>query len=312
MTEIDYTAQTQMMRPFPEIRKLGVVSPNGESSPFVWRGTAMRLELEDSNCGVDPNADSHAVIRVRDSGEIIARFGSGCYYYSLFTENDTAYVLGTVSEPTRLCGSEIRIFESRDLRHWESRSLFRNPGWEYYNTSLTRSPDGYVLLLEAGAPREYVGEHPFTLFFAHSPDLYHWTAPDPTQGFSKDRYMGGPFLRYSRGWYYLFSVTELPCRRYTNYVYRSQDLQTWYVSPYSPILMPGNDDRKIAPHAADLTPEKLKQIETGFISSDSDVDLCEWEGKTLMNYNAGNQLGFYVTAEAVCDLPPDRFLESLF
>ena len=46
-------------------------------------------------------------------------------------------------------------------------------GWVYYNTGLTKGPDGYVLLMEASHPKEIVGE-PFTHFFAASKDLKNW------------------------------------------------------------------------------------------------------------------------------------------
>ena len=122
--EINYTPETHMQGAFPHIRKCGAVSPCGESSPFVWRDpqnhgkeTLMRLELLDPTRGTDPSHPTVAIIRNRETGEVLSCFGSGCYYYSLYQEDDTVYVLGTVSMPGRLCGEEIRIFVSRDLRH---------------------------------------------------------------------------------------------------------------------------------------------------------------------------------------------------
>ena len=47
----------------------------------------------------------------------------------------------------------------------------------------------------------------------------------------------------SRGYYYLIAVTELPCQRYTNHIYRTKDFDTWEVGFYNPILMPGEEDR---------------------------------------------------------------------
>lgn len=76
--------------------------------------------------------------------------------------------------------------------------------------------------------------------------------------------------------------------------------------------MPSEDDRKIAPYAFDLSDELNEEIRTGFISSNSDIDMCEWNGKTLFTYNAGNQLGFYFLAEAEYDGSVADFLESNF
>ena len=118
-----------------------------------------------------------------------------------------------------------------------------------------------MLLMEAKQPAEYVGPNAFTLFFAVSSDLIHWTFLSYDKGFSKERYIGGPYLRYSQGWYYLLSVTELPCARFTNYIYRTKDFDTWEVDLYNPILMPSNEDRMISPYAFDLDDKSARKFE---------------------------------------------------
>ena len=309
--EVNYTMESVMKNGFPTIRKTGAVSPNGESTPFVFQDRLYRLELEDPSRGLDVNVPIYALIRDRETGEVLSRFGEGCYYYSLYTEDDVVYVIGTLSQRPSFCGDTLILFESRDLRNWSRRELLSNPGWKLYNTSLTKGPDGYVLCMEASEPQEYVGVL-FTAFFARSDDLVHWTWMDYDKGFPKHRYLGGPLLRWCRGYYYLIAVTELPCSRYTNYIYRTNDFETWEVGFYNPILMPDENDRKISPYAYDLSPELIHAIRTGFISSNSDIDLCEWKGKTLLSYNVGNQLGFYYMAEAEFDGTVDDFLEGYF
>jgi hypothetical protein len=102
-----YTKDTRMYKGYPTLRKLGVVGKVGESSPFIWKGKAMRLE---SHYNEGP---THAVIRERESGKILARVGEGEYFYSFYMENDTAYILGTkVEEPIK---NTIMIYESKDL-----------------------------------------------------------------------------------------------------------------------------------------------------------------------------------------------------
>ena len=76
--------------------------------------------------------------------------------------------------------------------------------------------------------------------------------------------------------------------------------------------MPGEEDRKISPYAYDFTPEFLEQIRCGFISNNSDIDMCDWNGKTLIVYNVGNQLGFYYLAEAEYNGSVADFLEAYF
>ena len=310
--EINYDNKSRMMKGFPIIKKLGAVSPNGESTPFEFNGRLYRLELCDPSKGTDMSVPICALIRDRETGEIISRFAENCYYQSFYQENGTAYVLGTKSQKPATCGDTILIFESKDLINWTQRELLKNNGWEYYNTSLTKGPDGYVLCLEAGAPREYVGDHPFTCFFATSHDMINWTFMDYSKAYCKDRYNGGPLFKYCNGYYYFISVTELPCQRYTNYIYRTKDFDTWEVGKYNPILMPDNEDKKISPYAYDITPELMTQIRTGFISSNADFDMCERNGKTIITYNAGNQLGFYYLCEAEFAGTNQEFLESYF
>ena len=309
--EINYDAKTVMKKGFPAIRKLGAVSPMGESSPFVFGGRAYRLELDDPSRGTDPDVPASAIIRDRETGKILSRFGKGCYYHSLYTEDGTVYVIGTRSEYPRLCGDTLILFESRDLVRWEKRTLLTNPGWRYYNTSLTKGPDGYVLCMEADRPAEEVGV-PFTAFFATSPDLVSWTMMSPDKGYPKDRYLGGPWFKYSHGYYYLIAVTRLPLSRYTNYIFRTADFETWEVGLYNPILMPDENDRKISPHAVGFDEKMLEEIRTGFISSNADVDMCDLDEKTLMTYGVGNQKGFYYLAEAEYDGTVDEFLAANF
>lgn len=312
ITEKNYNANSKMNKPFPKIKKLGVVSPNGETSPFVFKGRSYRLELHDPNRGANFDFRKfYSVIRDRLTGEIISEVAHGCYYNSFYQEGDKVYVIGTRSNEGELCGSGYYIFESEDLMHWEKRLLIENPGWKYFNSSLTKGPHGYVLCMEAAEPAEFVG-NAFTCFFATSPDMVNWTFMDFDNGYPTDRYCGGPYLRYSNGWYYLILVTALPNYRYTNYIYRTKDFETWYVGDYNPILMPSDEDRIISPLAKDLTDTMLEEIRTGYISNNSDIDMCDLDGKTLLVYSMGNQLGFYYLCEAEFDGTVDEFLASYF
>lgn len=312
MSEINYDSQSKMIKGFPQIIKKGIVSPNGEMTPFVFKDKLMRLELVDSTKGTDATHISKAVIRDCESGSILSEFGYGSYYFSAYTENDRVYVLCVDSIAPGLSGDTVRVFESTDLINWSDRVLLTNKGWRFFNTSLTHGDGKYMLLLEANEPEEYVGDFPFTFFFAESEDMVNWSFLDYKQGFSMDRYMGGPWMKYSRGWYYVISVTELPCQRYTNYIYRTRDFKDWEVGFYNPILMPDNNDRLISENACDIDEAAIKEIKAAFISSNSDIDMCDYNGKTYINYTVGNQLGLYYMAEAEYDGCVDDFLEGFF
>ncbi|MBR6771993.1 MAG: hypothetical protein IKM29_01240 [Clostridia bacterium] len=126
--EINYNGATKMLRGFPKFEKLGIVSPNGESSPFVWNGKLMRLELSDPSRGTNALAETKAIIRERETGKVISSFGEGCYYYSLYLEGKKAFVLGTKSLPGILSGETIVVYESSDLVNWSERVLLSNAG----------------------------------------------------------------------------------------------------------------------------------------------------------------------------------------
>lgn len=79
MAEIYYDSTTKMLGGFPKIKKLGAVSPNGESSPFVWNNRLMRLELDDATNGVDSDYKTSAIIRDRETGEIVSRLAEAEY-----------------------------------------------------------------------------------------------------------------------------------------------------------------------------------------------------------------------------------------
>ena len=315
MREYSYDAATEMLKGFPKIKKLGAVSPNGEATPFVWSGGLMRLENRDPSKCYSSEANIVALIRDCETGEVIFRFGGECIFYALYVEDGVAYVTGVKRDST----DTILLQESRDLIHWtEPRVLLKNPGWAYCNTALTKGPDGYVLLMEAdsrGASDEvagYVGQF-YTYFFATSKDLVEWTHLDPTRYcYDPGRYNGGPWMRWSNGWFYVIGVVEIPGPIYTNCCCRTKDFEHWYMGKYNPILVPDEDDRIISDKCFDMSDAFLEEIKTAYLSSNADIDMCDWEGKTRMVYVVGNQLGFYYQAEAEYDGTVAGFLAHQF
>lgn len=319
MAEIIYNAETQMKNGYPRIQKLGACSPNGEMTPFVWNGRLMRMELVDPGRGTDSTILRRAGIRDVETGEFLSYLAEDSYFHSAFIDGDTAYVTG-VDMSRR---DTIRLYESKDLVHWTGRDLFTNPGWVYFNSQITKGPDGYVIIIESGPdayphlsdndyPKKYVGTKGWTMFFAKSPDLVNWEFMDYEHPFSKEEGTGGPALKYCDGWYYLLADCVLPRRIYTNYMYRTKDFVNWYVGYYNPIMMPSEDDRKISPHYTEITETEAARLQTAFNVNNTDLDLCQWQGKTYINYLCGNQLGNYWMCEAVCDMPMADFLKSYF
>lgn len=49
-----------------------------------------------------------------------------------------------------------------------------------------------------------------------------------------------------------------------------------------------------------------------FISSNADIDMCDWNGKVYIHYGACHQHGFYYMAEAEWDGMVAEFLKANF
>ena len=301
----------EMRGEYPKIRKLGAVSPRGEVSPFVFKGRLMRLELLDPSRGLEAtNAAICACVIEAATGRRLSTLGRDCYYFSAFAEEDRVIVLGTERQGGRFSGDTIWAFESTDLVNWSRRVLLRNPGWRYFNTSLTKGRDGYVLLMESNT-KPYAGQ-PFTMFFATSTDLRDWKLMEPDIAFPKDRYAGGPFIRWHNGFYYVSLVTALPNERYATYLYRTQDFRKWDCGLYNPLLICSQEDRTVSPKAVDITPSFAEEVRTRFVCSASDLEFCAFGDKTYLNYAVGDQHGFYYICEAWYDGTPGELLEGFF
>ena len=302
---------SRMDAKFPKLVKRGAVSPNGEVSPFVYRGRLMRMELEDPSRYKNPDDNRiSAIIRDVETGKVVSRTGKGCYFLSAFAEGGKVYVTGVKRTEKRLVSDTIMLFETDDLVTWRSRKLLDNPGFTFFNTTLTKGPHGYVLALESN-DRRYAKQS-FTMFFATSPDMKEWTFMDYDLAYPKDRYCGGPFICYCNGWYYLSLVTAMPCERYCTYLHRTKDFKSWEVGHHNPFLMWSEEDRTIAPDARDFTPEFAAKIPTGFICNASDVEMCEYKRRTYIPYLTGDQHGWYYMCEAWYDGPMAELLENFF
>ncbi len=313
-----YHPDGRMNKGYPVIVKKGVVSPYGEVTPFVFGGRLYRLELVDVTRGAVPPAQAvdhvHFIIRDAATGVVVSRFGHRHYYCAAFVENETVYVTAVRIDPdSSWYGSDtVVLFESTDLVHWSERILLQREGWRYFNTSVVYDGEKYVLLMESNLPKEAAGAHPFTFFFAVSPDLVNWEFLPAGTGYPWKRYGGGPKLHFCGGYYYLISVTAIYDMVFTNFIYRTKDLVNWEIGKYNPFLMPSNEDMRVAENAAEITPELAQEIRVHYNCNNSDVDFCEFGGKTVINYTTGDQLGFYNIAEAEYDGSIQQLLENFF
>ena len=313
----------------PVIKKCGAVGRGMEQTPVVWNNELYLVESRepDAICPVQ-------YIRVRNekTGAVTAPFGENCYFASAFAEDGVLYVFATSrfdDKPLTMYQSEdaaawhdprgghtVRMFYSSDLARWETVEILHCPDKRLWNTSVCRGDDGYRMAIEASAnPGEEnknsaVGR-PFTSFFARSSDLFQWEMLPDEYAYTPGRYNACPALRFADGFYYMICLEALPCQRYAPYIYRTKNFLDWEVGFHNPIMMYGDDDRRVKPGCT-LSPEDLDLLENGLNINCSDLDLCEFEGKTRIYYANGDQMTYSFLCEAEYDGPLSEFLKAFF
>jgi len=227
-----------------------------------------------------------------ETGWTSPSFGRGLHMGNAFVWNDRMYVTAVEDWGK----SRFYQLESDDLIHWtEPRVILEDPRWAGYNTSVCRDDQGFLMTFELGKPADLVGV-PFTMFFARSTDLKNWTViPDAV--FGKEIYTGGPMLRYFAPWYYFFYLDGSYERGFREFAARSRDLKHWEWSPQNPVMAPGDEDRQLNGRFSEAEKELIRNAVN---INNSDLDMCEWQGKLYLVYSWGDQRGteFLATAEA--------------
>lgn len=295
----------------PSIQKLGTIECDMvECTPVVFHGRIKLVEYVRDNYQHRPaDAPKQTYFRVvdRDSGETSPPFAVGYHLCCAIVEGDALYVFGV----NKWGGETIRSFRSTDLVHWTSEVALNLPNWGMYNTSVCKADGRYVMAIEIDRPPEEAGV-PFTMRFAESKDLEHWSLAPGDRVFAKDRYTACPSIRYlSDGQFYMVYLEEEPGPHYRPYVARSKDLIHWEVAKNAPLLSPSDDDRRIAP-IAKLTDAEKRRIATAVDINNSDVDFCELHGQCLISYSWGNQLGIEHLALATYPGTLEHLLRSPF
>lgn len=285
-----------------------------ETTPVVWKNRVCRFEWVRNNqwgYGYWKNDKEYGYYRFTDriTEESTSAFALDHSFGCACIEGDTAYALGVRGSGG---GNMIDVFYSKDLENWESKIAIEfTPDFMIYNNSVCKGPDGYMMAIEIKAPAEIAGR-PFTNIFAKSQNLLDWEVLPPDQYvYTKDRYSACPVIRYADGYYYMIYLESMPCARWAPYIVRSADLIDYELGLVNPIMF--FDDRdKIVLRPEKFSNEQLSYIESAIDCNNSDVDLCEYNGKTIITYSWGNQHGKEFLAEAEYDGPMEEFLKSFF
>lgn len=286
----------------PVIRKLGTLDCDMvEATPIVFHGRLYRFEYVRARYKHNKTGASYFRFVDVDSGEPTPAFAKDYHLGSAYVHNDTVFVYGV----NDWRGTEIQAFWSKDLKTWSSQLALTLPRWGIYNNSVCKGPEHYVMAIELGEPPKEVGVR-FTIRFAESDDLLNWRLTSPKCVYAKDRYTACPALRVLDDNYYMIYLEAKPGPTYEPHIVRSQDLIHWQSSPFNPVMHFSADDKKIA--NAKLTAEQQEYIAKAVNINNSDLDLCEFQGRTIIYYSWGNQRGTEFLAQAIYD----GTLEDLF
>lgn len=306
----------------PIIRKLGTIECNNivETTPLVFKGELYRFEVvrrksftAENACADWRKLDDLPCLRfvhVRTNTSL-PLFAEGHTFGFAYAEGDIMYVV-TGSKPT--WGSDGLVFyRSSDLISWEQYTTLDLPGWKIFNMNIAKMNGIYTLLIEISAPIEEAGPKSFTFRFLQSTDLINWTLTPRDHVFQKDRYCGSPSLYAFEGdpYYYVGYLEAYPNGRYANSVARSKDLINWEYSPVNPVLMYDDaEDKKIG--SPFLTPADRARIDAALNINNSDMELCEYLGRTIIYYSWGDQHGTEFLAEACYEGGMHEFLKAFF
>lgn len=290
----------------PDIKKLGTVDCDMvETTPIVFHDRLYRFEYVRANYKPNKTGDSYFRFIDVESGKPTPAFASGYHLGSAFVQNDTVFVYGVNSWGD----SNIQVFWSTDLKIWSSQSALLLNGWEIFNNSVCKGQDRYYMAFEVGDPPEVAGQR-FTSRFAESHDLLNWKLLPDQYVYSKDRYTACPALLFLDSYFYMIYLEARPGPTYEPHIVRSKDLLHWESSPFNPVMQFSPDDKII--NNPDLTTEQREIITNAVNINNSDVDLCEFNGKVHIYYSWGNQLGIEFLAYAVYDGTVVNFLCGFF
>ena len=281
-----------------------------ESNPIIFKGKPWLMEyvrqkdVHGPSHSYHANALGKAYCRFRnleDCQSFSKPFGIGYCFGNAFAEND--HIVVTVTDYWG--GTGFYVLESDDMEHWsEPRPIYENAAKRCYNSSLCKAANGkFVNALEIGDVADALENY---ILFAETTDFKQWKII-PGARCKK----GAPVLRYYDGWYFYICLLGDYTNGFNTCIFRSQDLQNWEPSPQNPILPFDEDDRLIHPKA-NLTQQQLDTIAKAVNINASDMDMCTYQGKTIVSYSWGDQKGHEFLALATINATERDFCFSCF
>ncbi len=120
--------------------------------------------------------------------------------------------------------------------------------------------------------------------------------------YGTEKYVGGPAIYYYDNTYYVLYLASNEGKGHITRITRSNDLFKWEDAP---------EERPFLVY--DPTYETDPDNYPGVMENNaSDVEICEWQGKTIIYFNGGNQAGCADLKEAIFDGSPSDLLKTFF
>ena len=246
-------------RTHPDIARGGFVVEGAENTPIDWNGTLL-IVVNTGNGFYVLDFSTRSII----SKQVITKMDT----VSAIVDSGTLYVFGSnmiTPERSLSPGGQILMVSSTNLLDWSQpvSVIQAAPDLAIGNTSVTKSPDGFVMAYDTRAP----GYADYSYRFAYSKNLTDWI---PIGGvFSPDEYTSCPAIRYEDGYYYVFHLRRRD-KQFVTMVSRSTDLISF--------------ENQRSEYAV-LSP--VGHPEDG--NATTDLDLVEFGWIVYLTYSAGDQ-----------------------
>ena len=264
----------------------------GEATPFEFKGKKYLLfNLSGINQEEEKGNVDRAVIRELDTGNTLCEILPNHYFISAYVANGKCYCFGSYvgEHPGQWRAHKINMICSDDLIHWsEPKCILDYPLGCVYNTGTIFGGERYIMLFETDDRRFPI----FTFRFLESKDLENWTLMDKAI-YGDKKYVGGPAIYYipEDKMIYITYVNEFINEetRQVNYdtcIARTRDLVHWEEGN-RPILFPDYEHKP--------SPEKHPDV---YEINASDAEFIEQDGKVIVYYCGGNQMGIGDAAKA--------------
>lgn len=268
----------------PYIIYMNKGSPSGpvESTPIVFNNELFTI----TSNAISGNYQGTFRVDNFETKTILTVNANDMLYISAFVENDIAYAFGTSRDHTK-----INRILSHDLKSWTKPvTIFTAPaGKGFYNTSLTKNNDLYVMAVET---TDKARTESFVTDFLIGTDLMNLTLTEFF--YTNNKFTNCPTLRYFEGYYYLWYMSEYNSQLIT-FISRSKDLKTWENSG-------GGTDKLTVP----FVPSKNEG------NNNSDVDLVEYRGNLFFTYAVGDQTSWLDLHTAVYPDSLKNYLSLFF